>query len=125
MDAKHLKQLRASIRHEVRVVLVLSIAWVILYVIVLVVMFTIFSYANTILNHLYSFSQVRSDLLHVVFPVLSALMISAVLMLPITRRTTDAIINRRLANLHCPWCNCDLRGIDADHCPECGKPTAV
>ncbi len=38
------------------------------------------------------------------------------------RALAGAIINRRLADRHCPWCGYDTSTLKVDLCPECGRP---
>lgn len=123
MDAKHLKHLRRSIAREPRVLRGLVLASMLLMILTALAGSFTFGFASAILNAIYPASQLRDELLLAVI-VLSAPVVCVALIFLITRHTTDAIINRRLADRHCPWRNYDLGGIDADHCPECGKPNS-
>lgn len=34
----------------------------------------------------------------------------------------NSIINRRIADCHCPWCGYDTSTLKVELCPECGRP---
>ncbi len=120
MDAKQLKQLRKAVAYEPRVYRSLAIVSIVLTVLTLGAMALLFGTASAMLGP----SHPAMNQVLIAIPVALSV-ISTLLMLLIVRRTTDAIINQRLIDLHCPWCNYDLRGIEADHCPECGRETSL